>query len=164
MNESELRVVTERLGRLERQNGRLKLTGAFVLLGIAALLLMGQARPGARSVEAHRFVVRDPLGRPRAVLGAVADIWGLHLYDQQGKGRAGLTVAADGTSRLGFYDRDGKSRAILDVTADGGATVGFYDRGGKARAQLSVAPDGSLGLGFFDKDGQPIWPGKLLLP
>lgn len=164
MSESKLRVVIERLERLERQNRRLKLVGAVVLLSVAALVTMGQARPASQAMEAQRFVVKDAHGKPRAILGAFGDFWGLNLYDPDGNARAALNVGANSTSRLGFYDGNGKSRVIVDVTDDGTSTVGFYDRTGKAHAHLRVAPDGSPLLGFFDKDGKPIWPGKLLLP
>ncbi len=163
MNESTLSGVIERIGRLERQNRRVGLAGVVLLLGIAAAATMGQARPG-RTVEAERFVARDGHGRPRALLGVEADVSALNLYDQEGRARAALHVAADGTSRLGFYDREGKSRMILDLAGDGVSTVGFYDRNGKAHAQLRVAADGSPVLGFFDREGRAIWPGKLLLP
>lgn len=165
MNESDLGAITERLERLERQNRRLRLAGVVLLLVGAALATAGVAHPAPPPVlEAQRFLVRDPAGRPRAVLGVVGDASALNLYDRAGTGRASLTVDADGGSRLGFFDREGRSRVALDLAGDGTAMVGFYDRNGRAHAQLRVAPDGTIGLGFFDREGRPIWPGKLLLP
>jgi hypothetical protein len=164
MNEPRPRALTDRVEALERRSRRLALAGAALLLALVALVTMGQARPGGRTVEAERFVVKDARGRPRALLGMDGDVSALNLYDRDGRARAALHVAADGTGRLGFYDRDGKSRVILDVAPDGVSTVGFYDREGKAHAQLQVAADGSPVLGFFDREGKPIWPGRLLLP
>lgn len=53
MNDPMLDTMTERLGRLERENRRLKRIGAVVLLGPATVLLLGQARPNRRIVEAE---------------------------------------------------------------------------------------------------------------
>lgn len=164
MDVSTLQALTDRVEALERRNRRLALAGGALLLVLGALLTTGQARPAARAVEAERFVVKDGRGRPRAMLGVDGDVAALNLYDREGRARAALQVAADGTSRLGFFDRDGKNRVLLDVAGDGVSTVGFYDREGKAHAHLRVAADGSPALGFFDKEGKPIWPGKVLLP
>jgi len=164
MDVSTLRALMDRVEALERRNRRLALAGGVVLLALAGLLATGQARPAARTVDAERFVVKDARGRPRATLGVDGDVAALSLYDRDGRARAALQVAGDGTSRLGFFDRDGKSRIVLDAASDGVSTVGFYDRQGKAHAHLRVEADGTPALGLFDKEGQPIWPGKLLLP
>ena len=163
-SQPQLEGLTGRLERLERQNRRLRLGGALILVGIVSVATMGQGRAPGHAVEAQRFVVKDARGRTRAVLGATADGPGLNLYDPDGNARAALALNTENTSRLGFYDRQGKSRLVVDVAEDGTSTVGFYDKAGKAHAHLRVAPDGSPVLGFFDKDGHPIWPGKLLLP
>jgi hypothetical protein len=164
MSQQELEGLIGRIERLERQNRRLKLGAALVLLGVVAGVTMGQGRATSHAVESQQFVVKDTRGKARAVLGMSADGPGLNLYDPDGNARAGLAVAKDNTARLGFYDRAGKSRVMVDVMEDGTSTVGFYDRSGKAHAHLRVPTDGSPVLGFFDKDGRPIWPGKLLLP
>src|SRR2546422_1423096 len=59
-----------RLERLERSNRRLKIFAAAVLVGLAAIGVMGQARPPAQIVEAQEFIVRDTNGTVRARLGA----------------------------------------------------------------------------------------------
>ncbi len=44
MNEPTMNNMVLRLDRLERENRRLKRIGALVVVGIAAVVLMGQAR------------------------------------------------------------------------------------------------------------------------
>ncbi len=63
--------LTQRLDRLERENRRLKLAGAFLVLALVAVGAMGQVLPKAvpKVVEAERFVLRDPGGKIVATLG-----------------------------------------------------------------------------------------------
>jgi len=132
MEESALEGLTQCLDRQERQNRRLKRMGAVVAVGIAAVVLMGQARNSGKVVEAERFVVRDRGGRSRAVLGVVAgDVPFLRLYDQNGTDRAALTTAADGAPVLSLGYRDATARATLAVLADGTSALILYDKDGK---------------------------------
>ncbi|MFQ5850780.1 MAG: hypothetical protein ACE5JU_09360, partial [Candidatus Binatia bacterium] len=64
MNETTVDNLVRRLERLEREDRRLKLAGALVLLGIAAMVVMGQtrAREAAKVIEAERFLLRDISG------------------------------------------------------------------------------------------------------
>src|SRR4029453_18858776 len=52
--------LTRRIDRLERENRRLKLYGTLTVVGLAALLVMGQTAPapGGNAVGGGRFVVR----------------------------------------------------------------------------------------------------------
>ena len=125
-------ILVQRLDRLERENRRLKRVGFLVAIGIAAAVLMGQARTAGRVVEAEKFLLRDPSGKPRAQLAVRADgTSGLALYARDGKPRAGLTVGADGSASPRLNDRDEKNRAVLGVAADGRAAMGLFDRDGK---------------------------------
>jgi hypothetical protein len=87
MNKQTVETLAIRLDRLERENRRLKRTGAVALVGIAALVLMGQTTPGevANVVEAKQFVLRDSRGDTRAVLALGPDgSVGLGLSDKAG--------------------------------------------------------------------------------
>jgi hypothetical protein len=95
--------VTERLDRLERENRRLKRIGGVVLVGLAAIVLMGQAMPGkaAKVVEAEKFVVRDTAGHARIILGSQPyGGYGVHLYGDDGETRA---ILAEGPVGQGGY-------------------------------------------------------------
>ncbi len=64
---TELTDILTRLGRVERENRRLKQVGFVVLVLVGAVLLMGQARSN-RTVEAEQFILKDANGRMRARL------------------------------------------------------------------------------------------------
>lgn len=45
MNEPSMEVIRQRLSHLERENRRFKYGGVLLLIVIAALIMMGQAKP-----------------------------------------------------------------------------------------------------------------------
>jgi hypothetical protein len=102
----ELGAVVARLEKVERQNRRLRGAGIAVVVLAAAGLLMGQAMPKARIVEAEGFVLKDGAGKVRAELAVTEDRPGLALYDENGKPRAVLSVGKAGPG-LGLYDENG---------------------------------------------------------
>jgi hypothetical protein len=104
----ELAAVVARLEKVEQQNRKLKMVGGMVLALAVAGLLMGQALPRARIVEAEEFVLKDGAGKVRAELVVDKDGPGLALGDETGKARAGLTVSKDGP-RLTLSDENGKT-------------------------------------------------------
>jgi hypothetical protein len=81
----ELAAVVARLEKVERQNRRLRGAGIAVLMLAVAGLLMGQALPKARIVEAEGFVLKDGAGKVRAELVVDKDGPGLELYGKNGK-------------------------------------------------------------------------------
>jgi hypothetical protein len=177
--------VFERLERLERSNRRLKVSGLVVLLGLAAVGLMGQARPALQTVEAQEFVVKDAGGVVRARLGASQSGASLNLAHEGG--RANLVVSGarsqgahlvvtDSAGRVkslllvnpesvGLYlspvDASGPPRSprvVFEVLNQGTGGFAFYDRNGQSRAQLgSVSDDGSSQIMVLDASGKPSW-------
>ena len=81
MNEQSL---VTRVNRLERENRRMKLAGVLVLLGIAAVIVMGQAKATrvAKVIQAEKFVLIDKeFGTPNATLETTeSGMRGLFLY------------------------------------------------------------------------------------
>ncbi len=164
MDDSTLDPLTARLDRLERENRRLKLAGAILLLALAAVGAMGQVLPKAvpKVIEAERFVLRDTKGKIVAILGADAPgTPALSLHDQNEKVRAALAIAADGRPFLALLDQNGKQRAALSVGVDGTSALLLSDQNGKLRAGMTATgtveqrPASSLVL--FDRDGKVIW-------
>jgi hypothetical protein len=103
MTEPTLDVLAQRLDRLERENRRLKITGALALLGLISVALMGQAvLSDAPLVEAQTFYVRDKAGRVRAMLGAD----GLSLMDATGAVRVAVSATGDAPG-LSLRDKAG---------------------------------------------------------
>jgi hypothetical protein len=117
-NEQELNSLTERLEKLEKQNGNLKrcLLAVFALLG--SLFALGQA-PAGRTLVADEFQLKDHTGLVRAKLGFVRNEPALILYDQNERQRAYLI-----TDAVGFADSDGTKRVML-----GSDTAVMYDSG-----------------------------------
>ena len=103
----ELAAVVARLEKVERQNRRLKRVGVVVLALAVAGMVMGQAMPRARIVEAEEFVLRDAAGNVRAELVAFKDGPALTLLDENGKSRATLAVDKPGP-RLSLHDENDK--------------------------------------------------------
>jgi len=108
MNGPTMEALAQRLEKVEQENRRLRGAGIAVLVLAAAGLLMGQAMPKARIVEAEGFVLKDAAGKVRAELYVGKDGPGLRMYDENGKGRVGLAVVKAGP-RLGLYDETGKT-------------------------------------------------------
>jgi hypothetical protein len=127
--------LARRLDGLERENRRLKRLGTLALVGLAALIIMGQTAPApvANTIEAERFVLRDTAGNVRASLG----------------------LRPDGTAALGLADDTQQERALLSVTAQGLAAVELTERSGRLRAGLAVRPDGAATLALLDQADRP---------
>ena len=57
-----------RIARLETQNLRFKRFGTVGLIVVACLVVMGQAAPSKKTVEANEFILREDSGNIRARL------------------------------------------------------------------------------------------------
>jgi hypothetical protein len=150
----DLAAVVERLEKVERQNRRLRGAGIAVLVLAVAGLLMGQAMPRARIVEAEGFALKDAAGKARATLAVVKGAPRLLLYDENGKTRVGLNMTEAGPS-LALADENGKGRVVLDVRKDG-AGLDLADENGKDRVVLEVRKDGPKLL-MYDEAGKTVW-------
>jgi len=104
----ELAAVVARLEKVERQNRRLKRVGVVVLALAVAGMVMGQAMPRARIVEAEEFVLKDAARNVRAELAAFKDGPALTLLDENGKSRATLAVDKPGPMLL-LHDENDKT-------------------------------------------------------
>lgn len=178
MNEPTTDNLVKRIERLERENRWLKRLQTVVIVGITAVMMMGQATPSevAKVIEADRFVLRDASGKVRAMLGVEeGDTTSLQFYDKNGDNGVGLvqdpsgrelfrlahnnktrmTLAVTGdVSGLSLFDADEKIKVILcECGADSGLSF-YYDK--KPRSIFGNNQAGSL-LKMFDKDGKVIW-------
>ncbi len=104
MNEPKADNIVKRLDRLERENRRIRLVGTLLLVGIVALVVMGQSKSKvAKVIEAEKFVLRDGGGRERAALEV--DMVGnakLHVLYPTGGTAIQLTSGTDGSSLMFF--------------------------------------------------------------
>ena len=155
---SELTAVVARLEKVERQNRRLRRAGIAVLVLAAAGLLMGQATPKARIVEAEGFFLKDEKGNIRALLGVNKvgpglEGPGLGLFDEKGKLRALLAVGKEGPG-LALFDKDDKPRIGLGIMVKDVPVLYLSDENGKVRARLGVNKAGPE-LYVSDENGKP---------
>jgi len=84
----------QRLDRFEREHRRLKRLGSVVLVGLAAVVLMGQAKPNAvKGAEVELFVMPDARGKVHVGLAVGReDSTRLLLSERRGKPRIGVAV------------------------------------------------------------------------
>lgn len=183
MNEPTMQTLVQRLERVERENHLWKRTGAFVLAGIAGVLLLGQAAPtkGPKQITAERFVLLDASGNPRATLGmglretvrlALTDKNGntrvmlgtgpiddrearLNFYNEAGNRRVELGIGPADLSSLYLYDRSGKPSVWVTTLLPGFPMLALFDKTGAMRAALKVELNGSPTLRLLDKDAKP---------
>lgn len=151
MNEPTMENMVQRLDRFERENRRLKYIGALVVLGIAAVVLMGQAKSSkvTKVIEAEKFVLRDSSGSERALLSSKDAVF-LTLFDRNGKIRASINETS-----LAIADKNGKVRIGLVVSDEGNPIVVLQNEAGKERASLYLRSDGSPGLVLRDEAMKP---------
>ncbi|MHC4860297.1 MAG: hypothetical protein ACYTDY_09435 [Planctomycetota bacterium] len=96
--------LADRLTRLERENRRLKRIGGVVLLGIVAVVAMGQAkRPEVHEVlAAKQFILKDGDGNDRAMLYLQAEAAVLGLFDGEERAVVSLNAGKDGAAVATF--------------------------------------------------------------
>jgi hypothetical protein len=135
MTDPTLDDLTTRLERLERQGRRWKRAAFVVLLGAAAVVVMGQAPPHRlpKSLEAEEFVLRDSRGQVRASLGTAqgSNSTVLQFHGENGKPRTRITVASDGTSSLEVMDTGDHVRLLLGVRDNGVPRIWLGNETGK---------------------------------
>ena len=169
----DLAAVMARLEKVERQNRGLKTAGIAVLVLTVVGLLMGQAMPRARIVEAEGFLLKDGAGKVWGGLGVDENASRLFLADEKGKTRAELSGSKYGSmlllrdengkgraslvllkfnSGLELYDENRKFGAMLNVNEDG-PRLSLHDENRKGRVGLGVDKDGPR-LGLYDEKGK----------
>lgn len=150
--EPEWQAIVGRLERMERENRWWRRLGLLGVAGAAAVMLMGQGASGRRDVEAQSFVLLDGTGRLQARLGMLAGGPALQLFDQDGQGRAALSIRPDSTPLLSLVDGTGRGGATLAVGANRDTALLLRDPEGKVRASLGLDPHGAE-LVFPDRQG-----------
>jgi len=173
-----------RLLRLERQNLRVKRIGAAALVGAVSLLVMGQASPKQKTVEAGEFILTDTEGKTRASLSVdyttKPPVSQLILFGPDGRETARIDSggSVQGGGGVTLSGAEGQrailSSTFLDLTgADRGGTLLLRDtlsikdsEGYEATLGVSALQTPKTGerhrtsaasLVLFDKDSNVIW-------
>jgi len=152
MNQTVVESITQRLDHLERENQRLKKLGGAGLALFSLFLLIGAGASGQRTIEAESFIVKDPSGKVRAVLGT-ADPYnapGLVMYDQEGHPNILLHLTGDGDPGLWLYEKD-TVRATMNAVGDR-VHMQLYDTENRPRAVVTIRKDGTPSIELYDQD------------
>jgi len=156
MNEPTMDNIVQRLERLERENRQWKRIGALVVVGIAAVVLMGQGRPSkvAEVIEAEEIIIRDKNKQVRVSISSL----GIHVLNAEEV----TSVFSDGIT-LGTR----KLRLMVLSNTSTGPSLSLMDRQGNIRALLGASLElirtgavnrrAESSLALFDKKGELIW-------
>jgi hypothetical protein len=134
-----LTVILERISKLEKQNERLKKLTTAILLLVSAVLLLGQAQPSPRVLEAQKFVLKDGDGRIRGWMGTIGNGSELTLGNVNAQPMIRLIVSKD-SSDLHFFgarksgmnlglDSGDPDISIVGADGNGGARITFKETG-----------------------------------
>jgi hypothetical protein len=148
-------LIRERIEKLEKQNGRLRLAVALIAILAGCLIFAGARFGRGRTVTARRIVLKDETGTTRAILGMRSAGPGLTLYDANGDNIEALLTVLQTGPVLALYDAHGATRILLGVTPKG-ATLAFNDREGKLRAEVGLLSN-TPSVTFFDPSGKPVY-------
>jgi hypothetical protein len=155
MTEPVLTALVQRIESLERDNRRWKRGATLAVLLVAAAGLMGHA--STRTVDAHKYVLRDAENRPRAEL-AMDGKQSLALRFKDESGMPRLTLGIEGESAVVVLnDKSSKPRATLTVLPHGTPSLTMYDEAGKVRAELALSREGTPALSIIERDGLLKW-------
>lgn len=140
--------------RVRRQTGLLLVAGTT----LAALVLMGEAPPRAKTVEAQAFVLVDEAGHDRAQLSLTKEgTAALVLKSVDGVSDARLAILPDGGVTLSL--RSPRKSAAIEVPADGTAAVRIAEKYAKSSAELSLDPSGKPRVLLTDVEGKVAFKG-----
>lgn len=149
----DLSSIEERLGKVERQNRRLKIAGGVALVLIWAVTLLSAAAPKPKTVDAERFVVVDNGGKQRAAFGVSENGASLKISNEKGKTVVLMEVSEDGTPVLAFKDENSTIRALLTLGEDD-PILSLHDENETPRAMLLVHDERGPSLSFRNKQGE----------
>ena len=160
-----------RIAQLEKQNQMFKRSAIGILLPIACLALMGQAKkrpakpappaPAAaaapetpKSISAESFILKDSNGKVRAELSLDGSGPSLKLRNQAGVALVTLALndGAPGGPLLLMSDAQHHGSMTLSVLEGNGSQVSLIGERPDVQLRLGVTPDGTS-LELSDKDG-----------
>jgi len=161
MDQPSFEAVVKRLERVERENRRWRVAGLFVMVALASVLVMGQARPPT-TVEAREFIVRTTEGnRVMRLSAGPGGQPSLAFFDQQGEARILMYLYDRGTPGFSLLAAP-PSKATLHLAAygDGTPRIDWTDDNGSVRAKMGLSSRGLTNVDqspyivFLDQNGE----------
>lgn len=145
-----------RLARLEAAARRWRLGATAAGIGLALVVLLGQAKPEPTEVKAGKFTLVDEAGAPRATLALEAGGPSLVLTDARGRGAIRLSVPKvpdKGT----LYLSDGEAGTDLELAmTQNGPVIHLNDRRGN-RVRLATNELNAPLAAVYDEEGQVLF-------
>ncbi len=140
-----INTLSQRLDRLEREKRKLRVLGGVLLLGLACLLLVGQAPSQDRMVVANSFVLLGQDGKPRAELAMSSSGYpGLRFYDAKGHYSSELGLDSKSNPFLAFSGGEHIGSVRLHLQEDGSPRLTLRDRYHRASISLQAGPGSSI--------------------
>ena len=150
----DLLALRTRLQSLERRQRFLGTGVALAALGLPLLAFTWQGAAVPKEIKAESFVVVDGQGKTRAELSLAKDGSPQFLLnDSAGKTMVKLFINKDSESLGVFADKNGITRVGLAVDSGAHPHVLLSDKGGKPRMQLAVSEQGAPSLICIDVEG-----------
>jgi hypothetical protein len=135
----ELHAILERVGKLEAQNRRLRWGSVAILALLSAVILMGQAAPSSRVIEAERFILKDNDGNVRGWMGTIGKGSELSLGNVNAQPMMRLIVSTD-SSDLHFF---GSRKSGMNLGLDSGnPDVSMMGAEGNGGARITFGKNG----------------------
>ena len=153
--------LTDRVDKLERHNGRLRIVNYVLLAALLSIATMGanEFNVARKVIDAEKFILRDENGNIRG--GFAVDPKNgsstMVLADKNGKVRAELIVGPDGKAGLTLADTSGKARLTVGLREDGSPDIGLADKNGTPRIGIGVVGSGLPAMVLYDDEKKPIW-------
>jgi hypothetical protein len=167
MDDLKMAIVVARLEKIEKENRRMKRAALAAVLAAACVLVMGQARPAVRTVEAQSYILQDASGSKRAELvlepGAPGSEPSPVLRFLDGKGNDTLSLSSTRLELAGKADLgpdilldDAKGTARLDLGLQHNLPfVILNDEKGIVREHMGFSESGEPMLAINDEKAAP---------
>jgi hypothetical protein len=136
--------ILERINNLEEQNYRLKKWSIAIVVLFSAVLLMGQAAPSPRVLEAQRFVLKDSDGNVRGWMGTIGKGSELTLGNVNAQPMIRLIVSTDSSDLHFFGSRKSGMNLGLDSGSPDISMIGAEGNGGAKITFKEFGPSFSL--------------------
>jgi hypothetical protein len=144
--------IDDLIGQLETiRRERKQLLGAGSVLVVAGLVLVAAGAGFVRKsrvIEAEQFLLKDHDGRVRARLATASDgSPAFALVDGLGRDVVTLHGSGNESAVLSLMNR-GRTRVALAATSDGAVTLNFFDGKNRSATGMYLWSDGSAGIGL----------------
>lgn len=162
-----LEALARQLDGLERANRWWRRAAGLAALGLAAILLSGQAAPPARSLEVEQLLLRDAAGRVRVALRVLDnDAIVLTFRDRLERDRLLLGLLPDGLPLLSLYDEHRRRRAALGMLDADAPALALYGSDGTSRLRLALDQGNTPRFLGVSAEGSVVWeqPAGAALP